>query len=210
MGGRRGDGAGGGRVACAAAIALASCAQPIWPEAGAIDPARAVGSVEPAEPGTPPATPPAPATPALPAAMASPPGDPVDDAGITGTGACAGNTLAGVIAQVHAAWPQLGDVQRLYQPRAGRRGGDGSYVYAFIGPHGFALAFRRGGGDCPAGCTENEYWYFDTDERCAARQVGHYRAGWETGACLSTAGAPLWGVPAAPEPGVVCPAAVAP
>jgi hypothetical protein len=218
-------------VACAAAIALASCAEPILPDTIGIDPARAIGGVVPAEPGTPPAVPgaslppgssthpgtpvapppaganpPPPGTP-MPPAMAVPPGDPVYDAALAGSGACAGNTVAALIAQVHADWPQLGDVQRVYQPRAGRFGGDGSYVYAFAGPGGFALAFRRGGGDCPAGCTENEYWYFATNERCAAEAVGHYRAGWESGTCLSTAGAPLWGVPTAPDPDLVCPAA---
>jgi hypothetical protein len=183
MGGRRGGGGRGSSglwLACAVSLttAIASCAEPDLPDDTAVDLARAIGGV--------------------------PPGDPVYDAGLTGPGACAGNTLAGVIAQVHAGWPQLGDVQRVYQPRAGRIGGDGSYVYAFAGASGFALVFRRGGGDCPAGCTENEYWYFVTDDTCTARQVGHYRAAWATGTCLSAAGAPLWGLPSPPDPVVVC------
>jgi hypothetical protein len=209
MGGRRrgGPGSGGLWLARAAGVALAlslaSCVDAVLPDGTVVDPARAIGSVVPeVQPPRDPAVPAPPPSPPVP--MASPPGEPVYDADVAGVGACAESTLSGVIAQVHAAWPQLGDVHRLYQPRAGRIGGDGSAVHAFAGPRGFALAFRRGGGDCPAGCTENEYWYFTTDERCAAAQVGHYRAGWESGTCLSTAGAPLWGVPAAPDPRLVC------
>ena len=121
----------------------------------------------------------------------------------TGSGACVGSTLAQIIAWVHRDRPELADVSRLYLPDP-NRGGDGSFVYAFEQESGFALAFRRGGGDCPAGCTENEYWYFVTDDACKPEQIGHYRAEWQTGTCVTISGAPLWGLPQAPAPALVC------
>ena len=68
----------------------------------------------------------------------------------------------------------------------GNRGGDGSFIYAFATETGFAVTFKRGGGDCPAGCAENEYWYFVTDPACAPMQVGHFNAAWGPGNCLLT------------------------
>jgi hypothetical protein len=38
--------------------------------------------------------------------------------------------------------------------------GDGANVYARQGEHGMTYLFRNGWGDCPAGCINNEYWYF--------------------------------------------------
>jgi hypothetical protein len=40
------------------------------------------------------------------------------------------------------------------------RDGDGSNVYARQIDLGFSYLFRYARGDCPAGCTYNEYWYF--------------------------------------------------
>ncbi len=119
----------------------------------------------------------------------------------TGSGACTGRSLADVIAEVHRGWPQLADIQKLRDPD---RIGDGSFIYAFAQPPGFALAFKRGGGDCPAGCTENEYWYFATDDRCQVQPVGHYRAAWSTQNCLQVIGAPLWDTPRGSDPAVIC------
>jgi hypothetical protein len=108
-----------------------------------------------------------------------------------------------VIAAVHQGWPDLADVTEFYRADSNRLG-DGSFIYAFTNGAGFALAFKRGGGDCPAGCTENEYWYFVTDVACAPAMVGHYSAGWATGNCLTTSGKPMWGVPKPPDPATVC------
>jgi hypothetical protein len=163
---------------------LAGCDPPPLPEPPPVDPARAAGGESP-EP-------------------TAAPGAPAYDLTGPGPGACANSTLEAVIAGVHRSWPELTDVTRLSRPDPDRGGGDGSRIYAFLQEQAFALAFRRGGGDCPAGCTENEYWYFVTDDTCTARQVGHYRAAWATGTCLSAAGAPLWGLPSPPDPMVVC------
>ena len=40
---------------------------------------------------------------------------------------------------------------------------DGSRIHAFQSPDGgFSLVFLRGSGDCPSGCIERRYWYFET------------------------------------------------
>ncbi len=166
---------------------LAACEAAGPSPAGSVDPVRAE------LPAPPPSANLAPAA----------PGSPVYALTAPGPGACAGTTLAAVIAAIHARWPELADVSRLHQPEP-RRAGDGSAIHAFTPDGGFALAFKRGGGDCPAGCTEHEYWYFTTDATCAAEQVGHYRAGWLSGACLTATGTPLWGLPAPPDPALVC------
>lgn len=132
-----------------------------------------------------------------------PPGPPTYDLALHGQGPCIGSSLEQAIAAVHREWPELADINVLYTNDP-NRGGDGSFIYAFARETGFALAFKRGGGDCPAGCTENEYWYFAMDAACAPVQVGHFNAAWGAGNCLATTGAPLWGLPAAPDPAVVC------
>jgi hypothetical protein len=118
---------------------------------------------------------------------------PVSDPGIpvyttrAGTGPCQGKTVDSLIDKIYASDATLPGMG-LYR---GLLGTDGSYIYAFVrSDGGFAFAFKYGSGDCPSGCIENEYWYFQTDADCVPRQVGHYRqqGSW---AC----GTPLWGVP---------------
>lgn len=129
------------------------------------------------------------------------PGSAITDVTAFGPGACANQRLEDVIAVVHEGWPAVKDIQRIYSDQ---QLGDGSFIYAFVAADGFDLAFKRGGGDCPAGCTENEYWYFATDSACAPSQVGHYSAAWATGNCLMTVGQPMWGLPNPPDPVNVC------
>jgi hypothetical protein len=108
-----------------------------------------------------------------------------------------------VIDAIHAAYPELSDITAVYAPGGM---GDGSFVYAFAVPDGFALVLKRGGGDCPAGCTENEYWYFETDSTCGVRQLGHYHpsAAYSGPPCTAIDGAPMWGLPPPPDPAAVC------
>lgn len=133
----------------------------------------------------------------------APPGPPTYDLTLHGQGPCSGSSLEQTIAAVHKEWPELADIKVLHTNDPNRVG-DGSFIYAFALESGFALVFKRGGGDCPAGCTDNEYWYFATDAACAPLQVGHFKAAWGTGACLATSGTALWGLPRAPDPAVVC------
>lgn len=118
-----------------------------------------------------------------------------------GTGACAGRTLGSVIDAIRAANPVLAGVTTLYDPNS--LTSDGSFVHAFAVPDGFAIAFKVGGGDCPAGCTENEYWYFRTDASCAPLQVGHYHPTYGSG-CVTVDGTPLWATPTPIDPVNIC------
>lgn len=131
----------------------------------------------------------------------TPPGPRVTAREMPGTGACVGKTLGAVIDAVHAANPTLNDITRVYDPD--KLTSDGSFVYAFGPDDGFALALKRGGGDCPAGCTENEYWYFRTDSACTPKQVGHYKPLYGS-SCLNVEGAPMWATPPPPDPLYLC------
>jgi hypothetical protein len=121
-----------------------------------------------------------------------------------GAGSCSGKTLADVIAAIHALDPSLADIVAIYNPADGTS--DGSFIYAYArGDGGFDVVLRRGQGDCPAGCTDNEYFYFSTDGGCRPQKVGHYRAAWGTGSgCLEVEGAPMWNHPPSPDPLLVC------
>ncbi|MBI2391996.1 MAG: hypothetical protein HYV09_20560 [Deltaproteobacteria bacterium] len=119
----------------------------------------------------------------------APPGPRLTAETAKGSGVCAGRTLGQAIDAAYAAMPSLKDITVLYDPE--KVMSDGSFVHAFQKPDGgFAIVFKRGGGDCPAGCTENEYWYFETDAACATKQVGHYLPTWGSG-CVNVVGAPL-------------------
>lgn len=122
-----------------------------------------------------------------------------------GAGACLGKSLADVIAAIHALDPALADIVAIYNPADGTS--DGSYIYAYArGDGGFDIVLRRGRGDCPAGCTDNDYFYFSTDGACRPQKVGHYRAAWgsSSGSCLEVEGAPMWNHPPSPDPLLVC------
>jgi hypothetical protein len=120
-----------------------------------------------------------------------------------GDGACAGISLGDVLAQIDAAQPALADIQTIYDPATA--GGDGSFIYPYARPDGgFDVVFKRGLGDCPAGCTENDYLYFSTNATCTPVQVGHFHVGWGAGTCLMIDGAPMWGHPLPPDPLTVC------
>ena len=118
-------------------------------------------------------------------------------------GPCAVTTLGDVLAAIRNANPPLADILTIYNPATATT--DGSFIYAYdVGVLGFDVVFKRGLGDCPAGCTENEYWYFSTDGACQPVSAGHYHAAWGTGSCLMVDGAPLWGRPTPPDPLTVC------
>ena len=130
--------------------------------------------------------------------------DAVTDLQTPGTGACASSTLDDVLQAIARQWPALADITRLYSPNAA---GDGSLIYAFAEPDGFRIVVKRGSGYCPAGCIDNEYWYFDTTAGCQVIQRGHYARVFNSGDnCYQLTDAPLWGLPPATGAGV-CPSA---
>jgi hypothetical protein len=120
-----------------------------------------------------------------------------------GVSPCANTTLGDVLTAIRAADPTLADIQTIYDPATATS--DGSFIYAYdVGVLGLDIVFKRGLGDCPAGCTENDYRYFSTDASCHPVDVGHYHAAWGTGSCLTVDGAPMWGHPSPPDPLTVC------
>jgi len=126
---------------------------------------------------------------------------PLTDLKSRGSGACSSMTLQMAIAQAHEINRGLADISMVSAPAAGSHG---SYIYAFSTPAGgFALVFRRGGGDCPAGCTVNEYWYYESNAACQMEAAGHYNPTWKDG-CLEGEGSPRWGVPPEPDPARLC------
>lgn len=139
----------------------------------------------------------------------APPGPALRSRDAIGSGACAGKTLGGVLDAIHAAHPELADIATIYDPAPGAIG-DGSFVYPFALPDGgFAIVFKRGGGDCPAGCTENEYWYFRTDAACVPSSVGHYHPTFGP-KCITIDGSPMWATPNALDPASICAADLTP
>jgi len=118
-------------------------------------------------------------------------------------GSCAGVALGDVLTAIRAANPALADVLTVYNPATATT--DGSFIYAYdVGVLGFDVVFKRGMGDCLAGCTENEYWYFSTDGTCQPVSAGHYHATWGTDSCLTVDGAAMWGRPTPPDPLTEC------
>jgi hypothetical protein len=121
----------------------------------------------------------------------------------TGAGPCAGVTLGDVLAQIRADDSALADIQTIYNPATTT--GDGTFIYPYArADGGFDVVFKRGLGDCPAGCTENDYVYFATDAACNAVSVGRFESAWGTSTCLTASGTPLWNHPPAPDPLTVC------
>ncbi|MBK8265688.1 MAG: hypothetical protein IPK80_30710 [Nannocystis sp.] len=52
--------------------------------------------------------------------------------------------------------------------------GDGDDVCLQILGTDHAYVFMRGGGDCPAGCNENQYWAFRVDAATTVTELGFY------------------------------------
>ncbi|HEY5372580.1 MAG TPA: hypothetical protein VIK01_02800 [Polyangiaceae bacterium] len=135
------------------------------------------------------------------------PGPAINRLSQQGSAACAGTTLADAIAQVRALRPDLSDVTELYMSNP-QVGGYGSYIAAFTAADGgFALVFKRGTGDCPAGCTQNDYWYFETDAACRIQAVGETH---DSAPCTPVDQQPRWGIPAAVAPRYLCGADLSP
>lgn len=128
--------------------------------------------------------------------------DPFITNGDATSGSCGGKTLQQVIDAVHATHPELADIVRIFSADTFP---DGSFIYAFAASMGFKLVFVRGSGDCPSGCIEREYWYFQTDASCTPVLVGSYhpRRGEGDGGCPNY-GTPMWALPPPADPISVC------
>ena len=130
---------------------------------------------------------------------ATEPGDWITDPSDVGTGPCADTPLADVLQQIAVLEPNL-PVPELTSPETFVvRGG----VVALHVGDGFRVVVSVGAGDCPAGCADREYWYFETDAECRPVRVGHY-ARLQSAGCVEV-GEPLWGLPAPSAAGSCAP-----
>jgi hypothetical protein len=138
-----------------------------------------------------------------PGTNATAPGKYVTASTAPGSGPCAGATLASLLDKIRALHPTLADITAIYNPAT--TGGDGSFIYPYVrSDGGFDIVFKRGSGDCQAGCTDNAYEYFATDTTCTPVDVGHYHATWGAVNCLTVDGAAMWNHPPPPDPLTVC------
>jgi hypothetical protein len=137
------------------------------------------------------------------------PGSLLSDLASPGTGQCTTTPGTQFLQAIFAQQPDLSDITQLYSPMLM---GDGSWVYLYVPPEGgFRMILKRGSGDCPAGCINNEYWYFEADGACQPRLVGHYRRTFDdSGNCFAIEGTPLWNTPAATDPAYACGADLSP
>lgn len=116
----------------------------------------------------------------------------VEDPDALGEGPCASKTARDVLDAIHQAYPEFADITDFYDPRYI---GVPKLVYPYTSDAGFSLVLASGKGDCPGGCIDWDYYYFQTDERCAPKQVGSYSA--HSGPCngYTVKGEPLWDMP---------------
>lgn len=134
-----------------------------------------------------------------------PPGPYVVSGDAVGSKACEGQRLADFIARTHEQFPDLSDIDIIFDPNGD--GIDGSYIHAYAKADegGFALAFARGWGNCESGCIDHEWTYIESDADCAPTAAGHYRPQWQQDPkCLQIEGTPRWNNPVAPDPITVC------
>lgn len=80
--------------------------------------------------------------------------------------------------------------------------GTASFFTAFADEQGFGLSFFLGKQCRGEICADSEYWFFETDGKCAPKMVGHFRKVERTagryGTCFDLEGSPLWGWPSTP------------
>ncbi len=130
---------------------------------------------------------------------ATEPDDFVTDPSELGSGPCTDTSLADVLEQIATLEPNL-TLPELTSPESFIvRGG----VLAMHFGDGFRVVVSVGAGDCPAGCADREYWYFETDADCRPVRVGHY-ARLQSAGCVEV-GEPLWGLPAPSTAGSCAP-----
>lgn len=129
----------------------------------------------------------------------SPPGTLATSRDAKGANQCASVTIGEVIDAARKLDPTTPNVSEPFHPNDGT-GGEAPRVLAYITPlGGFALAFIDGSGDCPAGCINHRYWYFETNPSataCTLTAVGKYSTNFDSaGNCYAVEGAARWGQP---------------
>jgi len=121
----------------------------------------------------------------------------VDDPDAPGPGPCDGKSANDVLEAIHEQEPEL-RIGTFYDPN---RIGQSAIVYGFTTEAGFRLVLAAGEGDCPAGCIDWEYSYFETDDTCTPQRVGNYSSTFGPGNCYTVVGEPMWGIPSSSPAG---------
>ncbi len=99
----------------------------------------------------------------------------VTNASTVGTGACANVSLGSFLSAIRAQNSQILATLLSMCPMSGTIGAS-SAVYAYRTSCGsFRVVVWQGSGDCPAGCINNDYWYFDSNTNCQPVEVRHTR-----------------------------------
>jgi hypothetical protein len=138
------------------------------------------------------------------------PGRAISDPQTKGTGACDGKTLSDFLASANVTYPEISPSTLIYDPNLFFSDSP-AITYAYQKPDGgFAFIYKAGSGDCPAGCTSNEYWYIESDSGCGPKQVGYYKPSSGDGGCVGGDGAPMWGRPQPINPIIACDADLTP
>lgn len=130
------------------------------------------------------------------------PGCYTTDKNVLGKGTCTGKTLGEILDDIYTSYPDMSQITTIYEEQPF----DGSFIYPYLlEGGGFAIAFKRGYGDCPSGCIYNDYYYFETDDECLTIQIGHYFPIWnEQDNCIDEDGEPMWGHPPPTDPSKLC------
>jgi hypothetical protein len=149
----------------------------------------------------------------------------LDSAEATGTGACAAVRLASVIDLIQERFEEVRSIES-FRP-SGPRGvtmmagppvrlgeppppatGTAAYVLGYRDERSFGVTFFQGNRCLGEQCQQRQYWYFETDEGCRPRWVGHHRveerAGGRSGTCLDVSGTSLWNFPGHIDPRQRC------
>lgn len=134
---------------------------------------------------------------------------PIRDPNSYGGNACSSTSIEQFIARAQQLRPELADIRELAHVDSSP--GMTSISAYLEADFTLTLVFRRGDGDCAAGCIDNEYWYFKSDDACAPRQAGYYkRADDPNRNCYVESGAPLWNEPRPLDPKLSCGANLTP
>ncbi len=114
-----------------------------------------------------------------------------------GSGDCADVSIADFLARIHEAHPDLSDVTDMRNEDAGGEQ-ERSYIGFKKDDGRLQAVLYQGAGDCPSGCIDDIYHYFEADESCDPVLVGSYEnVSDEENNCRNITGAPKWGYPVA-------------
>lgn len=114
-----------------------------------------------------------------------------------GEGRCAGVSVEEFVRAIRAQNPELADVTEMHAEVSD--GESASYYVTFIeNDGGLRAVFQQGSGDCPSGCIDNLFHYFEAGDTCEPVLAGSYSnvQNYDDN-CREISGEPRWGYPVA-------------